>query len=169
MSTVFEGISRPVWDGFEESSSLQTQGHLIHSCRKLAQKSYFRVRREICVIINRCNWDDEGKVWWYDGMIVFTNVQMYMMYDIWWYMMIFTNVHIYMFGPCFAVKGKPSCFKLVLVVKVTKRGGFFILVLKGFSFETIDQKGVLICPHFPLLQSTSLLPPLAEIYFFAWF
>ena len=81
-------------------------------------------------------------------------------------MMIFTNVHIYMFGPCFAVKGKPSCFKLVLVVKVTKRGGFFILVLKGFSFETIDQKGVLICPHFPLLQSTSLLPPLAEIYFF---
>ena len=50
--------------------------------------------------------------------------------------------------------------------KIIKRGGFFILVLKGFSFETIDQKGVLICPHFPLLQSTSLLPPLAEIYFF---
>ena len=47
-------------------------------------------------------------------------------------MMIFTDVHIYMFDPCFAVKGKPSCFKLCFGCEIVERGGFFSLVLKRF-------------------------------------
>ena len=48
-------------------------------------------------------------------------------------MMIFTNVHIYIFDPCFAVKGKPSCFKLCFgCEKLSKGVDFFSLVLKRF-------------------------------------
>ena len=35
-------------------------------------------------------------------------------------MMIFTNVDIYMFVPCFAVKGKPSCFKFAVWLILSK-------------------------------------------------
>ena len=42
-------------------------------------------------------------------------------------MMIFTNVHIYMFDPCFAVKGKPSCFKLCFGCAKLSKGVDFLV------------------------------------------
>ena len=42
-------------------------------------------------------------------------------------MMIFANVHIYMFDPCFAVKGKPSCFNLCFGCGKLSKGVDFLV------------------------------------------